>query len=65
MHAKPGEKGLPWHGGPVAKNPPSNAGGAVSIPGQGTKIPSAAWYGQNKKKKKIRRRRSQVVSTDE
>ena len=26
-------------GGPVVKNPPSNAGGAGSIPGQGTKIP--------------------------
>jgi len=26
-------------GGPVVKNPPSNAGDADSIPGQGTKIP--------------------------
>ena len=28
-------------GGPVVKNPPSNAGEAGSIPGQGTKIPHA------------------------
>ena len=28
-------------GGPVAKNPPYNAGDASSIPGQGTKIPHA------------------------
>ena len=29
-------------GGPVVKNPPSNAGDAGSIPGRGTKIPHAA-----------------------
>ena len=29
-------------GGPVVKNPPSSAGDAGSIPGQGTKIPHAA-----------------------
>ena len=29
-------------GGPMAKNPPSNAGDAGSIPGWGTKIPCAA-----------------------
>ena len=29
-------------GGPVVKNPPSNAGGAGWIPGHGTKIPRAA-----------------------
>ena len=29
-------------GGPVVKNPPSNAGYVGSIPGQGTKIPYAA-----------------------
>ena len=29
-------------GGPVVKNPPSNAGDAGSIPGWGTKIPHAA-----------------------
>ena len=29
-------------GGPVVKNPPSNEGGAGSIPGWGTKIPHAA-----------------------
>ena len=28
-------------GGPVVKNPPSNAGDTGSIPGQGTKIPHA------------------------
>ena len=28
-------------GGPVVKNPPSNAGDTSSIPGQGTKIPHA------------------------
>ena len=28
-------------GGPLVKNPPSNAGDAGSIPGQGTKIPHA------------------------
>ena len=28
-------------GGPVVKNPPSNAGDAGSIPGQGTEIPHA------------------------
>ena len=29
-------------GGPVVKNPPSNAGDAGATPGQGTKIPHAA-----------------------
>ena len=29
-------------GGPVVKNPPSNAGDVGSIPGPGTKIPHAA-----------------------
>ena len=29
-------------GGPVVKNPPSNAGDVGLIPGQGTKIPHAA-----------------------
>ena len=28
-------------GGPMVKNPPSNAGDAGSIPGRGTKIPHA------------------------
>ena len=28
-------------GGPIVRNPPSNAGDASSIPGQGTKIPHA------------------------
>ena len=31
-------------GGPVVKNPPSNAGDAGSIPGWGTKIPHAAGH---------------------
>ena len=31
-------------GGPLVKNPPSNAGDAHSIPGQGTKIPHAAGH---------------------
>ena len=31
-----------FRGGPVGKNPPSNAGDAGSIPGQGGKIPQAA-----------------------
>ena len=30
----------------------SNAGGAGSIPAQGTKIPHATWCGKNKNKKK-------------
>ena len=30
----------------------SNAEGMGLIPGQGTKIPNAMWYGQKKKKKK-------------
>ena len=30
-------------GGPVVKNPLSNAGDAGSIPGQGSKIPHATW----------------------
>ena len=33
-------RGFP--GGPVVKNPPSNAGDVGSIPGWGTKIPHAA-----------------------
>ena len=30
-------------GGPVVKTSPSNAGGAGSVLGQGTKIPQALW----------------------
>ena len=30
-----------FSGGPVVKNPPSNAGDAGSIPGQGTRFPHA------------------------
>ena len=33
--------GRDFPGGPVAKNPPSNAGDTGSIPGRGTKIPHA------------------------
>ena len=33
-----------------------NAGGKCSIPGQGTKIPHAAWCGQKKKKERERLR---------
>ena len=32
---------MDFPGGPVIKNPPSNAGNVGSIPGQGTKIPYA------------------------
>ena len=35
------EKIWDFPGGPVVKNPPSNAGDAGSIPGWGTKIPHA------------------------
>ena len=44
MHRPLKKKILPWDspGGPVVKNPPSNAGDAGSIPGRGTKIPHAA-----------------------
>ena len=37
-------KGVGWDfpGGPVVKNPPSNAGDAGSIPGRETRIPHAA-----------------------
>ena len=34
-------------GGPVVKNPPSNAGDVDSIPGRGTKIPHAAGQRSN------------------
>ena len=37
--------------GVVVKTPCSHVGGAGWIPGQGTKIPHAAWYGQKKKKR--------------
>ena len=35
-------------GGPVVKTLPSNAGGAVSIPGQGAVIPHASWPMSNR-----------------
>ena len=38
-------------GNPVVKTSPSNAGGAGSIPGWGTKILHAPWRGQKKKTK--------------
>ena len=34
----------------VIKNPLCSAGDAGSVPGQGTKIPHAAWHGKKKKK---------------
>ena len=34
----------------MVKTPPSNAGGASSIPGQGIKITHAEWCGGKKKK---------------
>ena len=34
--------GADFPGGPVVKNPPSNAGGTGSIPGQGAEIPHAS-----------------------
>jgi len=42
----------PYHAicGPVVKTLPSNAGGVVSIPGQGTKVPHAMGCGKKKKK---------------
>ena len=42
----------PWDfpGGSMGKTSPFNAGGAGSIPGQGTKIPHASWpKNQNRK----------------
>ena len=39
-------------GSPVVKTPHLHCRGHSSIPGQGTKIPRAAWHGQKKKKKK-------------
>ena len=35
-------EGRDFPGGPVVKTPPSNAGAAGSIPGQGAKIPHAS-----------------------
>ena len=40
MIKKEGKRDFP--GGPVVKNPPSNAGDTGSIPGQRTKIPHAS-----------------------
>ena len=37
-------------GGPVVKTPHICAGGMGATPGQGTKIPHAAWHGKKKKK---------------
>ena len=34
--------------GPLGKTQASTAGGAVSVPGQGTKIPHAPWCSQKK-----------------
>ena len=35
---------MDFPGGLVIKNPPSNAGDASSIPGQGTRITHAVWH---------------------
>lgn len=40
----------------------SNAQGAVSIPGCGTKSPSAMWYGQERKKKKKKRKQNKWLT---
>ena len=40
---------------PVVKTSPSNAGGAGSIPGWGTKIPNAVWMQPKKKKESSER----------
>ena len=42
-----------FSGGPLVKNLLSNTEGTGLIPGKGTKIPYAAWYGQKKKKSTI------------
>ena len=46
------KKYLCWDfpGSPVVKTPRFHAGGAGSIPGQGTKISYATWCGKKKKK---------------
>ena len=41
-----------------------NTGDTISIPGQGTKIPHAAWHSQRKKKKKMGRGHEQIFSTE-
>ena len=40
-------------GGPLVKNPPSNAGAVGSAPSRGTKIPQATQLSQKKKKKTL------------
>ena len=47
------QKGSLWEfpGGPVVRTWRFQCPGPGSIPGQGTKIPPAAWHGQEKKKK--------------
>ena len=51
------KKILSWEfpGGPVVRTRRFHCCGLSSIPGQGTKIPQAAWHGQKKKKKKNRK----------
>ena len=39
----------------------SNAEGVVLIPGQGTKIPHAAWHGQKTKQNKTKQKESRLV----
>ena len=41
-----------------------NTGDTVSIPGQGTKIPHAAWHSQRKKKRKWEEDMNRYFSTE-
>ena len=41
-------------GGPVVKNPPSNAGDMGSIPGQGTEIPHAVGHQRSRATKNFK-----------
>ena len=43
-----------FSGGPVVKTPRFQCRGTGMIPGQGTKIPHAAWCSKKRKKKKRR-----------
>ena len=49
-------KAQDFPGSPMVKTLPSTPGGMGSIPGQGTKVPSAMGCGQKLKKKKLRKR---------
>ena len=47
ISGKPGE----FPGGPVVRSRRFHCGGLGSIPGRGTKILQAVWYGQKQKQK--------------